>query len=88
MFDRFIYELQQTSKCTFIVGPFPKPKKQNTKTGKTRVHVVNTHTDAVMVYGPKAEGEHGYKRLIPRLGWGAQFEGNTGRKGFCPILEF
>ena len=54
----------------------------------TRVHFVNTHTDAMMVNGPKTESEHGCKRLIPRLGWGAEFEGNTGRKGFCPILDF
>ena len=54
----------------------------------TRVHFVNTHTDAMMVNGPKTEGEHGCKRLIPRLGGGAEFEGNSSRKGFCPILDF
>ena len=87
--DRFIYELQQTSKCTFIVGLFTIAKnKIKTNPGKTITHFVNTHIDAMMVNSPKTEGEHGYKRLIPRLGWGAEFEGNTGRKGFCPNPDF
>ena len=30
----------------------------------------------MMVNGPKTEGEHGCKRLIPRLGWGAEVHGD------------